>query len=191
MTSTQVAIQLVTTILTVIGSGVASAVITYRLNRRHDEVDLRREKLEQLCLAVQGFVSHLGAYFNLQGKAANGEITIEQLSEAQIKLGPDDRHCFENAKMLMTIYFPELQDKFEGIIQQREQGGMFIHGFQEKNKTGTANEPAIHDALQGIMAELDHAHDRYLQDLRSVARRLDDAVTKTPFAFCSKKGATS
>jgi len=72
---------------TILASGVTSAVVTYRLNRRKERFEFLRGKAETLYLAVDQFVKVLGMHALTYYPVLKGEMDWNQMLDLQISSG--------------------------------------------------------------------------------------------------------
>lgn len=118
LTGAQV-IQLVIAILTVAMSG----VVTFQLNKRHQERLFYRQKLEDLYLAATRYCASLDVVATCVRSTMNGELPIPDFLDLFKELGEkgtkEDRDCFVRTRMLIAVYFPEFQPWFQKLVNER------------------------------------------------------------------------
>jgi hypothetical protein len=174
MSAIQVTVQLVISVATIIGSGVVSAIVTFRLNKQREERNLRREKLEQLLLSVDRYVVNLANHFMIYERCAEGVYDLNAANDLFIKQGVDELRPFETSRMLTAIYFPDLQPNLDEIIKLRDIGSVAVSEFKEGYKAGMCQNPIAVHGLKAINGKLCDAEDRFRAAAHGVARSLDD-----------------
>src|SRR5690349_13017563 len=102
-------VQLIVALLTIVMSGVASAVVTHKLNARRQDREILRQKLEQLFLAVRKYGVDLGMHFVNYDYVMVGKLTYDQANDQHIQASAKNERSFDTATMLIAIYFPELK----------------------------------------------------------------------------------
>lgn len=112
--------QFLISILTIIGSGVVSAIVTYKLNRSKEVKELYRAKLEELFKAVHRYSTILFTDNLLWLDVMKNKITYNEVLELQVKqTNSEDRGHYETCLMLINIYFPELIKDFDNLLKSR------------------------------------------------------------------------
>jgi hypothetical protein len=113
--------QLMISVLTVLTSGVMAGVVTHWLATTRQEKQFRREKLEQLYLAVHGFCTAFVSSNIVWLPVMTGEMHYNEALDLQIKNAPAKGSGFyETAEMLVNIYFPPLRAALNEIIKARD-----------------------------------------------------------------------
>jgi hypothetical protein len=83
-------VQILTSIITLLFSGLISAMVTHRLTSSRAERDFRRQRVEQLYLYIQRYVKKLEGIHLAGEQLMAGLITLDQAITAR-GLG-EDRH---------------------------------------------------------------------------------------------------
>lgn len=113
-------LQLIVSLLTIIGSGVVSAVVTYRLNARKAEREFLRAKLETLYLAIDNFTEMLSLSYLTWLPVLAGRVTAEQALEINRKSAEAfPARIHKTAEMLVSIYFPQLDPYLSAVMESR------------------------------------------------------------------------
>jgi hypothetical protein len=115
MTDLQFYIHLVVSISTIVMSGVASAVVTYQLNKHRDERQLRRQKLEELFTALADFKRSFDARNFAIFQWVGNRISPEQSQELQLKYIEKSGDSRAKATMLVGVYFHEFQIALDAL----------------------------------------------------------------------------
>jgi hypothetical protein len=128
--------QLLISLLTIVGSGVVSAYVTYRLNSRKEERQFRRQKLEQVFLASQAFQKAIFTHISDHLQMMKGRLTANQVHDLIIKRGADPGRPGDNLEMLVVIYFPRLQPTLDHLWAIREAANDVIAEYEQENPNG-------------------------------------------------------
>jgi hypothetical protein len=125
---TGIVVQLIVSILTILGSGVVSAVVAQKLATSRAEREFRLKKLEELYSAVHRYCNHLTTANFMWLRVMSGELNYNEGLELLLKQAQsvNDR-SHETAVMLINIYFPELRQSFQALLERRDRIGR-IHG---------------------------------------------------------------
>jgi N12 class adenine-specific DNA methylase len=100
-------IQIVSSILTLLFSGLISAMVTHRLASSRAERDFRRQRVEQLYLHVQRYIKKLGGIHVVTEQLMAGLITLDQANSVLLEAA-ESNEDLENIEMLVNIYFRKL-----------------------------------------------------------------------------------
>lgn len=167
--------QIIIALLTILGSGVVTAVVTHRLATSRQEREFKRKKLEELYLALQGFCTIFGAWSILWPAVMKGEMEFNQALDIQLesKAGKDARYL-ETATMLINIYFPSLRDGLAALLKRRDEANLVFGNFKSlyKESGPTAETAAFMGPFSKAMLNFDAAH----QDLNELLFRLAEAI---------------
>jgi hypothetical protein len=133
-------------LLTIVGSGVVSAVVTSRLNAQKTRQDLLRQKLEELFSSVQNFghsfilamISYPDARRRLSLEQAQKELQ-EELAQSQT-----DKQALRKCEMLVALYFPDLGPAYS-IWDERQ--GEVVEILMTPGRLG------LHEALKSFNQE--------------------------------------
>jgi hypothetical protein len=106
----------------VLGSGVASGIVTYRLNANQKEREFKRQKLEECFRAVHHYTISIATHYLVWVEVMAGKITYDQANEMIIAEGKrEDREYPLNAELLIRLYFPSLRDPFNKLVETRNE----------------------------------------------------------------------
>lgn len=108
--------------LTILGSGVVSSVVTSRLNRGRDQTVFMRAKAEQLYLSADEYGRLFGATMVSYFPLLEGRIDWNQMLDVQIKNGEKQavHGGAETMTMLVAIYFPSVRTTLMHVWSARE-----------------------------------------------------------------------
>ncbi len=102
--------QIILGLLTIVGSGVVSAIVTYKLNALRAEKLFMRQKLEECFTAVHHFCIGLFVAHAPYGNALSGKSTWDDAVElVQEKIKNHDKQDWPTIEKLVNLYFPSLE----------------------------------------------------------------------------------
>jgi hypothetical protein len=102
-------------LVTIIGSGVASGVVTHKLNARKDREEFMRTKLEALFVAIQGYIEEFAWSYSHWVDFMEGKVNYAAASESYEKDSRVVLGLYGTSVMLLNLYFPELLNEFEKL----------------------------------------------------------------------------
>ncbi len=106
---------------TVLASGVASSIVTYKLNRSKEQTVFLREKAEQLYLAADEFGKAFGSQMITYFPLLEGRIDYNQMLDMQISDGATPKNFGPaTMEMLVEIYFPSVRPALQNVWKKRE-----------------------------------------------------------------------
>ena len=114
-------VPLITSLATVVTSGVLASVVTYKLNHNKDQFVLMREKAEALYLSAHEFSLDLSKYVLPFFLVRKGEMDYNQklyVEAANQSVNPNGGA--EMMTMLLCIYFPEVEFQLRGLLDARD-----------------------------------------------------------------------
>jgi hypothetical protein len=132
-----------------LGAAVAliAAILTNRsntksalINRTH-ELELRRQDLnrsrgEELYTLLQKWINAIQGYYLVKGSIMSGKLTYNQGLELEIKNGESINTDHVRIQMLIEVYFPNLQTKYDQLILHRETANNIVHEHRERYRIG-------------------------------------------------------
>ena len=143
--------QTISAVLTVLGSGLSSAMVTYLLNMRRAEKDLRRTKLETLFVALNAYTSELEADYSYYRQVIVGELDQDKFRELHNEGVKEANPSYEAVEMLISIYFPQLKTPFESVLKANDK----IREVSEyPNRPWTNDDTVFRDATFNFMSEV-------------------------------------
>src|SRR5947209_5211655 len=109
-------------LLTILGSGVISGVVTYKLSANQKDREFRRQKLEECFRAVHHYIITMTTHYLPFIEVMSGRLTFDQANEMIIKEGKrQDRDYAMVSELLITMYFPSLRIHFEALLETRDE----------------------------------------------------------------------
>ena len=147
-------------VATILASGVTSSVVTYRLNRRKDQLEFMRTKAEALYLAADEYGDILGSHSLTYYPVIKGEIDWNQMLDLQIESGSERRE-HGGAKMmtmLVDIYFPTVRPALAQVFETRTGFNSFTHRMKRTYIQDGELDPRMWmPEMNGQTAEIDKA----------------------------------
>ena len=108
--------QLLISIVTILGSGVVSAIVSHYFTVTRAEREFKRKKLEEMFLALHKYCTSIASQNIVWPAVMRGELTYNQALDANIKGQDYAIGHFEIVEMLVNIYFSELRPDFDNIL---------------------------------------------------------------------------
>jgi hypothetical protein len=143
---------------TVLTSGVASSVVTYRLNRNKEQTFFMRQKAEALYLAADEYGRGLSAHVITLLPVARGELDYNQMLDLQNANPPSKRDGgFETLSMLVSIYFPEIEPELQALLKARDRLGEVRGAHKQAYKEGEGVDPVWVAGFAQVGKEADQA----------------------------------
>ncbi len=143
--------QIVPAVLTILGSGLSSAVVTYLLNMHKAEKDLLRTKLETLFVAVNAYTSELDSDYSYYRQVIVGALHQDKFRELHNEGAKEANPSYEAVEMLISIYFPQLKTPFESVLKTNDK----IREVSEyPNRPWTNDDTVFRDATFSFMEEV-------------------------------------
>jgi hypothetical protein len=165
-------VQITLNLLTILGSGVVTAIVAYKLNANRAERDFLRKKLEDCYDAVHHFCIVLGKGHLPVIEALRHTWTWNEANAMIMEHSQEsDRNHWPTAEKLVNIYFPTLQESLLKITRARDR----LCECEEIAKRqyaegGTFN--ATINIYKSILLELDSAEKEFKQDIFKLSRKL-------------------
>jgi hypothetical protein len=104
-------------ILTILGSGVVSAAVTFRLNANKAKREFKREKLEALFQAIHSYCKTIRTAAAPWPLVIMGRVSAEMALNEQIKLYQNSPDAIDRCTLLVALYFRELEADLDLIRQ--------------------------------------------------------------------------
>lgn len=165
--------QIIISLVTIICSGVASAIVTFKLNSSRDERQFMRKKLEEVNLAFMGYCRQLGIYFLDHQAVMEGKITFNDALDLTINNKGDKERHHESLAMLLNIYFPHLTLHLDEIAKCREDGNDIISSFKAAYLSGATSSISHNDAICSVIMRISAAEEVLKKAIRAEAQRLN------------------
>lgn len=151
-------ISLLVGLATVLTSGVASSIVTYRLNRQKEHVFFMRQKAESLYLAADEYGRALSCNIISYFPVVRGEIDYNEMLDIQMANPPSKEHGgYETLAMLVGIYFPEVESKLKILEEVRDRLSKLRNEHNKAYKNGGGVDRYWDAAFSDVTKELDCA----------------------------------
>jgi hypothetical protein len=166
--------QIVISLLTILCSGLVSAIVTHRLATSRQEREFKRQKLESLYFSIEGFCLTFVIFHFYWPGVMDGKIDYNTALTKQIEAGGDqknERH-HQTAEMLVNIYFPALIPNFGALMTRRDAVNKIVSVFQERyKKIGpvASNREFMLPFNQAIL-DFNAEHSRFNRELFKIAK---------------------
>ena len=152
---------IVSGLVTLIGSGIGTAVVNYWLAERRARRELRRTKLEELFLAFTSWSQRVIPVWITQYAKKTGKLPHDAANDHESE---DPREAggqkFDVVEILISLHFPELRASFQAILQCRQKIGdmLFVHesvtAFPGEMKKFNAAEKLLKDQIAQLAADV-------------------------------------
>ena len=149
--------QLILAVFTVMGSGVVSTIVTYKLGSKRDSRDLRRMKLEECFKSIDRFTTNLTINYIPFISVLNGKFSWDEANDMLLERDNDgEEEHLPRLEMLSSIYFPELKSFYIELLKVRDDLGsvkseaMQCYLEQRNPKKVISNYKAVFDELDRV-----------------------------------------
>jgi len=144
-------------LLTIVCSGVVSAVVTYKLNSSKQEQVFMRSKLEELFISVHDFCTTLRTYGCRYLPVMKQKISYNDALDMEIESGKESwqRDAFRKSTMLVTIYFTDLQPAMDELFCVRSDMNAVLQEHKERYKAGDTDGTPFIEPLMKQIAKLE------------------------------------
>jgi hypothetical protein len=168
--------QIILSLITIICSGVASAIVTYKLNSNRDERQFLRKKLEEVNLAFMGHCRQLGIHLIQHQAVMTGEITFNDALDLKNNNNDDKERHYEKLSMLLNIYFPHMSQHLDEVGKCREIGNDIISGFKAAYLSGITSSKPHNDAILSVVMRISAAEKVLKEAIRAEAKKLNKSI---------------
>lgn len=167
MTDFQFYMHLIVSVTTIAMSGVVSAIVTYRLNKRRDERQLRRKKLEELYMAITTFKKAFDGRTVILHRWMTNHLTVDEAQSLQMEYVKKADNSRVVAGMIIAIYFHELQIDLEQFdASQNGLNGVYEQFKAAHNRVGPICGPDFLPLFEKSMDGLDTSYNRLVESIR-------------------------
>ena len=165
---------LITSLLTIVMSGVVSVVVSYKLTTNRDMASFLRQKAEELFIASEQYSRDMFGYMTYLLPLFKGEITYGEYYEKQAEISNDGSRGHQKMMMLLSIYFPNLMPFFEEIDKWRSECVKIQTMHKKANVLGLADDPKTYlDPFNNAMVKFDIACKAFQQAIVARAREIE------------------
>lgn len=127
-----------TGLVTIIGSGLGSALMNYLLAERKAKRELKRTKLEELFLSTRDYGDiHRAALVRFHG-VMEGKLPFQEAEANYDKVGAErsETKMRWRIQMLIDFYFSELRPELDNLITARRSAFNIFLDFRKAHSTG-------------------------------------------------------
>lgn len=165
--------QIIIPLLTILFSGLLATIVTHYLTTSHQEKRFKRQKLEELYFAMDGFCTLFVTFNAYWPGVMEGKIDY---NTALDKAGSDTKNerFHQTAEMLVNIYFPALLPNFDAIMARRDSVNEIFSAFRKQYKTSgpdPSNRKFIAPFNQAML-DFDAEHTRFNRELFKIAKAI-------------------
>jgi hypothetical protein len=112
--------------------------LQHEKDKRRDEI--KRERAEELYVESKKYFANLGCYYLLYKRVMKGDLTLNEATELTIKNFSETKGEHHRVGMIVNMYFPELKNSFEEILNVRNDLSTIISSYQKQYETGNIDE---------------------------------------------------
>ncbi len=164
--------QIIIPLITIVGSGVASVLIAFKLNARKDEKQYLRLKLEELNLALIRYCAQLNADFYPYSSAMAGKITYNQALDIIINSKVSDMEI-DKILMILNLYFPHLKFYFERIQKAKSLALDVTKDFKNYYQNIDSSSEKHYKAIRDAFDLLDEWEKKFLEVIQLEATKIN------------------
>jgi hypothetical protein len=135
-------------------SGVVAAAVTFRLNIHRDERRFRRQRLEEVFVAFNGFSKQMGILWVTYVPVMTGKIDYNQALDMVIARGKDQECHFDKLQLLVALYWPELNAYVDRLVVLREKANSILALHKQRYLAGHNQDKESYDAISGTINDL-------------------------------------
>lgn len=119
---TETSVTLFLGLVTIVGSGITSTLVTHRLTRAHNQTIFLREKAEALYLAMHEFDLNFSKLISSYYPLFEGRYDYNGMLDTQLSCGcMSNKYGAENMEMMVDIYFPIARVELEKVLSIRDE----------------------------------------------------------------------
>ena len=114
-------VTLLTALLTILGSGVLAAWISYHLAKGKEELFYKRKKLEELYKSIVRYTTTLFSMNFMWPRVMDGKLSFNEGLDLLIKhRDNDEKYHLPEIDMLINLYFPNFLTTYTNFINKRD-----------------------------------------------------------------------
>ncbi|WDE01009.1 hypothetical protein [Thalassomonas actiniarum] len=100
---------------------------------------IRIEKLEELYLLAEGWVTSLASYYLPYTSVMQGKISYDEALTVAIEDGKNNAVDFKKLQMLVDLHFPEIQENFTQLLECRQEVNDIMFSHKKDYMRGATN----------------------------------------------------
>jgi hypothetical protein len=168
--------QILTILFSGLFSGLVATIVTHYLATSHQEKQFKRQKLEELYFAMDGFRRWFVSFNTYWPAVMDGKIDYKEALDKQIKSSKEKKNerYYQTAEMLVNIYFPALLPNFGTITARRDSVIKIFNAFRDQYKkigVDASNRQLIAPFNQAML-DFDAEHSRFNHELFKIAKAI-------------------
>jgi len=164
-----------TAALSILTSGLVSALVTFRLSSRRQDLQFRRQKLEDTYKAFIAFAADLGLHWMPFGAVMAGRLEYKS-AIAMTKVEPAKPRQIDELQMLVAIYFPELQPLLDELLEIRDRGSILVLAYKSYESPGQSRQETL-VLFDKVLRELQELRERFALAVRAEAEKIRSGLT--------------
>ncbi len=157
-------------LLTILMSGVSSAVVTHRLNSGREEREVLRKKGEELYTYMHTFEGQIHAGYSPFLEVIRGNKTPDEVDDffASLTGVPDFHHVvYPKIILIAGIYFPRLDRQLKKILECKDH----LAALEQRIRAKNSASPDV-DTFRKALADIHSSFDVFNEELIKEANRL-------------------
>jgi len=166
---------IITSLLTIMGSGVVAAWISHHLAKSKEELFYKRKKLEELYKAIERYTTLLFVMNHMWLKVMDGNISYNQGLDLQINNnGDEEKHLLPEIGMLINLYFQNFLPTYDNFIKKRYMVNELHQGFRNiyKFKGPTVDYRKNRKEFSEALLEVDRISKVLLNEVAKYTQKL-------------------
>jgi len=165
-------IQISLGVFTVLASGVFSAIVTYNLNKRRQDLEFRRTKLELCFDSAHRFINNLTTSNIPYVDALTNKYTWDEATDMIMNSqSENDRDHWLNIEKIINIYFPDLTPQLDRLIELKK----LLWNCKESARKAYLGKSRLTETKDNYLFVLDQLHDldkAFKQSIYKLAKSL-------------------
>lgn len=168
-------ITLLTSTLTILGSGVVATWISHRFAKGKEELFYKRKKLEELYKSIERYTTLLFVMNHMWLRVMDGKLTFNQGLDMQINSGSDEgKLLLPEIDMLINLYFPIFLPSYKIFINNRDMINELYQDFRNiyNVKGPTVDYSKNRNEFSKTLLEVDGISKVLLNEVAEYAQKL-------------------
>ena len=168
--------QTILGLLTIALSGAVSGIVTFQLNTRRDQQQLKRQKLEALYESFYRYTNQLTAHWLPYISAMSNRISYNDAIDIRIRSETGNENNLQKVEMLTAIYFPNLQKYIDSLINIRDNASNTIQEHKEIYRDKGPHYSPASKKMNSICEELSKLESIFTIAIREEAEKLNKKI---------------
>ncbi len=167
--------SLLTILIAILSSGSLAAWVTYALNRRWQDVIFMARKAEDLFISADQWLDLLIWRALNYDRVFKNEVDFNQVNDMMIEPLKNAERSGKKTRMLVAIYFPELQQPFSKVERCRDELNSVISEYKQAFQSGHTDGSRRLGTFQARTTELVKSGEEFTQEIANAAQKLGSA----------------